>query len=245
MKFNSTTDKDGMIQYCEVLLGMADTDISGDTTLLKQFTMLINTYYRQVNSWIWHATGTWEYDDSNYSNLPIATTNLGEDEQQDYEMPSDAQKVDRVEVLDSDGNYQDLKPFDKSQIKGSSMTEFLETAGMPRYYDLVGRSIFLYPKPSSDNVTLSRGLKVYISRDIAEFASSDTTTEPGFVENFHAILPLGASLDYCIAYMPDAVSKMNYIKSRLNDLKEELQNFYGSRHRDMKTKFIPKRRKYT
>jgi len=189
MYFNITASGSaaGLIQDCENLLGMAATEISSDTALMKRFTKDINIYYRRVNSWIWESTGTWEYDDSNFTDFPIATSTIV-DEQQDYEIPSTAQKIDRVEVLDSDGNYQLLKPFDKSEIKSSSMSEYQETAGMPIYYDLVGRSVFLYPKPSTTYVTATKGLKLYFTRDIDEFAYTDTTTAPGFVSNFHRLL---------------------------------------------------------
>jgi len=176
MIFNDETNNTGLIQDCESLLGMTDTDISGDTTLLKTFTRFINVWYRRVNSWIWESTGTWEYDDSNWDDLPIATTTIVDD-QQDYELSSIAQKIDRVEVLDSAGNYQLITPIDKSEIKSSSMSEFYETAGMPRYYDLVGRSILLYPKPDTSKVTAAKGLKVYFTRDIKEFAYKEGTAD--------------------------------------------------------------------
>jgi len=241
MDFSDTTNKDGLIQDCELLLGMADGDISGNATLLKQFTMLIYAWYRRVNSWIWEVTGTWEYDDSNYTDLPIATTTIV-NEQQDYEIPSVAQKIDRVEVLDSDGNYQLITPIDKSQIKTSAMSEFYETPGLPTCYDLIGRSLVLYPKPSISNVTAAKGLKLYFTRDIDEFASTATTTAPGFVSNFHRILSLGASYDYAISY--EMNTKANFLKGQINEMVEELKKFYGQRHRDMPTRFEPKRRNY-
>lgn len=244
MKFNDTTAKSGIIQACETYLGMEDGCISGDAILLKQFTMLVNGYYRRVNSWIWEATGVWEYDDSNYTDLPIATTTIVND-QQDYELPSTAQKVDRVEILDINGDYKLLKPLDKSQIKESALSEFLETPGLPIYYDLIGRSVFLYPKPDTAKVTADLGLKIYFTRDVDEFVSGDTDTEPGFVNNFHSILPLGASLDYVLGYMPEETSKMNNFRIQLKNLKDELKKFYSSRHREIKARIDPKRRNYT
>jgi len=232
MQFSDTSNKTGLIQDCELLLGMSDGDISGDATLLKKFTTLINAWYRRVNSWIWEVTGTWEYDDSNWTDLPIATTTIV-DEQQDYEIPSTAQKIDRVEVLDSAGNYRLLKPIDKSQIESQAMSEFQESPGMPVYYDLIGRSILLYPKPSTDVVTASKGLKLYFTRDIKEFSSTDTTAEPGFVSNFHRILSLGAAYDFAVSY--DMGTKA---------IVRELKNFYGTRHRDFPARFSPKKRNY-
>ena len=242
MKFSDTTNKTGLIQDCETLLGMADTGISGDATLLKVFTRMINAWYRRVNSWIWEVTGTWEYDDAEWTDLPIATTTIL-DNQQDYELSSTAQKIDRVEVLDISENYQLITPIDKSQIKTSAMTEFQETAGMPRYYDVIGRSVFLYPKPDTTKVTATKGLKVYFSRDIDEFDSGDATREPGFTSNFHRILSLGASYDYAIAY--EITTKANFLKGQINELTSELKNFYATRHRDFPTRISPRRRNYT
>jgi len=241
MQFNDTTTKMGIIQDCEMLLAMTDGNISGNATLIKIFTRLINSWYRRVNSIIWEVTGDWEYDDSNWTDLPIATTDLV-DEQQDYEIPSTAQKVDRVEVKDSEGNYQLITPIDKSQIKTSAMTEFEETSGMPIYYDLLGRSLFLYPKPDAASVTLTAGLKIYVSRDVDAFLYTDTTKEPGFVSNFHRILSLGASYDYAFSY--EMGTKANFLKGQINELREELRDFYGARHRAMPVRISPKRRNY-
>ena len=199
-------------------------------------TRSINEWYKKAVSWIWQATGTWEYDDSNYSDFPIATADLV-DAQQDYTLPSTAQKIDRVEVLSSTGDYFLIKPIDKSMIKGQAMSEFYETAGFPKYYDLVGSSLLLYPKPASGNVTTTAGLKVYFTRDIGVFNSSSTTTEPGFAEPFHRILSLGAALDYAIARR--MWDRVNPLKAQLNELKVELQEFYGNRHRDMKVRINP------
>lgn len=222
----------GLIQDCEDLLGMSAADISGDATKLKAFTKNINAWYRRVNSWIWRRVSDWEYDDSNFTDLPIAVCDLV-NAQQDYEIPSVAQKIDRVEVLDSSGDYTLLSPIDKSQITSDAMSEYLETSGLPEVYDLVGRSLMLYPKPSSSEVTTTDGLKLYFSRDIQEFPVSATTTEPGFVSNFHRILSLGASLDYCIGYIPDDVNKINNLRAELNDMKGELEQFYTTEHRGM------------
>ena len=245
MQFLDTTGKTGLINDCETLLGMADAEISGDTTLLKVFTRLINVWYRRTNSWIWEATGTWEFDDSNATDMPIATTDLvttAGSEQQDYEIPSTAQKIDRVEVLSVNGDYATVKPIDKSEVKGTAMSEFYETPGMPVYYDLVGRSVFLYPKPGANYVTETDGLKMYFTRDIVEFTSTDTTDEPGFVNNFHRILSIGASMDYATSYGMD--SRVPSFQKQLDELKGELKRFYGSRNRNRKLKINAPRRKY-
>lgn len=245
MKFNVTSSNEsgGLIQQCETLLGMDPGTISGNSSLLKIFTTNINTYYERVNSWIWESTGDWEYDDSNATTLPIATTNLiiG---RSDYEIPTNAQRLERVEVLDVDGNYSLILPIDKSQFRRTAMSELYKTPGMPKFYDSIGRSIILYPAPGSGYVTTQDGLKVYVSRKIIKFTPSNSTQEPGFDEDFHSILALGASLMYAIGYMPNDVNRINNIRADLRAMIKELKAFYGSRHRDFSTKINPKRRNY-
>jgi len=237
MKFNSTVSKDGLIQDCETLLGMEDAFISRDSTKLKQFTRMINNRMKQVNSLVWQATGAWEYDDSNQSDLPIATTTLVAD-QQDYEMPSYLQKIIRVEVKDANGNYVLLQEIDQSDIT-SAMTEFYETASMPVCYDLIGNSIFLYPKPSATDVTLALGLKIYFSREVKEFNSTATSTEPGMPDNFHRMLSIGAALDWCMGYSSDDASRINNLRGEWNAYQQEIQQFFGTRNVPRKLKINP------
>ena len=242
MNYNSTasTAAAGLIQDCEDLLGMSANEIAGTSALMKVFTKNINEWYKRVNIWIWKNTGNWEYDDSNFTDLPIATTTLVHN-QQDYEIPSVAQRLDRIEVLNSAGDYQLLNPIDKSQIT-KSMSEYLETAGLPRYYDLVGRSVMLYPKPASGSVTTSAGLKLYFSRTVDQFLYTDTTASPGFNVDFHRILSLGAAYDYAMSY---ELRVLPYLKGQLGEMEKELKHFYAHRHRGMLPKFRPKRRNYT
>jgi len=200
------------------------------------FTRSANVWYRDADTWIWEVTSTWEFDDSNWTTLPILTTTLVAN-QYDYTIPSTARKVDRAEILDSSGNYQLITPINKEQITTAAMTEYLETAGMPKEYDLTGRSILLYPKPSASAVTTAAGLKMYVSRDIDAFATTDTSQEPGFDNHFHPIISLGAALDFCIANGVD--HKKAEIIRELETIKAELREFYSRRHRDMPTRIIP------
>jgi len=202
---------------------------------IAKFTRNANAWYRKADLWIWEATGTWEFDDSNWTTLPVATATLVAG-RSDYEIPSTARKIDRIEILDSGSNYHVLKPFDKSQIENSAMSEFYETDGMPAYYDMVGRSAMLYPSPAAGSVTLVEGIQIYYARDIDEFAITDTNTEPGFDNHFHRIISLGAAYDYCISNDPERIAP---IRIELNNLKAELINHYGSRHRDFRPRMIP------
>ena len=241
MKFSDTTNKNGLIQYCEQLCGFDDAQISGTATLLKQFTGLINSVYREYVASIWRIQSGWQFDDRNHSTLSIATTDLV-DSQYDYELPSTAQQIQRVECLDNDGDYHDLEPFDKAQVKGEAMTELYDTTGFPRYYDMSGRSVLLYPTPGTDNITTTAGLKIYVARDIDEFTSSDTTQEPGFVNNFHALIPLGATKRYGIGKM--MWNTVNSCKEEIKTMEKDFEEFYTRRNKDVKPRIKPKTESY-
>ena len=236
MKINDSAGRLGLYQDARYLVGLEISDTSSYT--IHNFIRNANAWYRKVNSWIWEATSLWEYDDSNYANLPIATTNLV-DEQQDYELPSSAQRIMRVAIKDDSGDWHLLSQIDQSEI-GDAMSEYLETAGLPSQYDIIGRSLMLYPKPSSSDVTLSSGLKIYLAREIDEFTVTDTDTEPGFDSNFHRVCSLGPAQDYLLSnFDPDDIYRINKIAAELKDMKEGIYEFYGARNIAKKDKLNP------
>src|SRR6056297_1044424 len=124
-----------------------DSDSYSDSTLERN----LNRWYRTAVAWIWEASGTWEYDDSNKSTLPVATTDLGDD-REDYSLPADAQRLVAVEIKNAQGDWKALEEIDKSQMN-TGPSEFYDEPGLPQWYDTLGNSIVLYPPPSSDNVT--------------------------------------------------------------------------------------------
>jgi len=234
VKFNDVVNEQGLCQDARALAGLAVNDTVSYSD--KALTRNINAWYRQVDSWIWDASGTWEFDDSNYTDLPIATTDLVAS-QRDYSIPSTARKILRVEVMDSSGNYNKLTPIDQSGIT-DAMTEFQDETGMPLYYDLVGESIMLYPAPAAANVTTTDGLKLFFSRTIDEFAITDTSTQPGFENNFHRALSIGAALDWANAHdLP--VNLISGLTGQLALQRESIAKFYGIRHSDMQPRIIP------
>lgn len=248
MDFNKTSDRSGLIQDCEDLCNLGATGVSGNTTLLQTFTRYINQWYLKSVAWILEASSTWDWDDSNYTDFPIGTATLVND-QQDYTLPvassgADAStllKVLRVEVKDSAGNYYKLEPFDETQIKSTGLADYEETAGMPRMYREVANSIELYPKPSTSMVTASAGLKVYFQRTPDLFATSDTTQQPGIPQPFHRLLSLGASYDFAIS---KGMQNASALRQEIEQLKGQMQQFFGRRNNDVKVRLMPRRERY-
>lgn len=213
------------------LVGISDTS----QYPIVQFIRNANQWYRKASSWIKASSGTWEYDDSNWTDLPEGTTTLVAG-QQDYSLDTTIQEIERVEVLDVDGNYQKLKQLDQSQISGA-MDEFMETDGMPSYYDVRGFSLFLYPAPAAASVTTALGLKVYFSRDIKEFGITSTSTEPGINADFHRIISLGSAYDYCLSNGIE--DRKKGLRDELEIYKNELSTQSTKRNREFGNKVIP------
>lgn len=241
MKYLDTSNTDNSIyHYATFLLGKIVTDTT--SLPVKAFCRSANTYYRKAAYFIWRNTAGWEFDDSNYATLPTGTTTIV-DKQQDYSLPTNALSIERVEVMGSDGIYKLITRIDKSDVTEEAMSEYYETAGMPRYYDLVGNSILLYPKPSTSYVTATAGLKIYLSRDVSvpttPSAYRTISTEPGFQITFHPYLAYGVAYDYGVAnnYTQD---KMSLLKVALQEQEAQLSDYYAKRDRDYKTKFKPK-----
>ena len=228
MIFSDTALYQGILQDIDFLLFGESTGSSAYATADK--TRNVNRHLDDVVALILQSDGRWQWDDTNNTNLPIGTTTLV-DSQQDYSITG-ATFLDvlRVEVLDSSGNYNLLTPIDQSEVTDQALSEFQKTAGMPRYYDKVGDSIFLYPKPSTSLVTASAGLKVYFQRGASYFAATDTTKVPGFAAPFHRILSVGAALDY--AYANDMANKIRVLEPQLLKLQTALATFYSQRSRD-------------
>jgi hypothetical protein len=197
----------------------------------------MNIAYRDVARIIWESDGGWNYDDANATTLPKATTTLVHG-QQDYSLPSTAQRVERLEILDGAGNYIKLNPLDKDEIR-TGLPEFLGgTYGTPLYYELVGESILLYPTPHSAQVTLAAGLTIYMNRDVTDIAVSATTTSPGFASPFHRILSYAATLDF----IQDNQDRQFYILQK-ERLEQGMRTYYSKRGQEIKTRIKPKGRR--
>jgi len=228
MQFRDATNNKGLVDDVCFL-----TRTTTASYAINDIARNINQAYHDVARLIWTVADDWQYDDSNKTDLPIATTNLVHS-QQDYELPSTAQMIERVEVLDSNSNYQLVKEIDKSDVN-IALSEYYESDGLPIYYDLMGRSVFLYPAPSSASVTTAAGLKLYFGRNVTEFAPTATTATPGFATAFHRILSVSAALDF-----EQNTQRMAHLERMKDSLVRGLIKFYSKRHKEYRTRIKPR-----
>jgi len=201
----------------------------------------LNRWYRIAANWIWDATGTWEYDDTSKTDLPVATADLSQDKDV-YELHQDTQRIIEVEIKDS-GDWYDLDEIDKSQMDVAP-SEYYDDNGTPVAYDTLADTIVLYPTPDE---TVSNGLRVHVSREVDSLA--DSADVPGFNEQFHRILSLGAALDWAIAY-GDGHKEVDIRRQLFGDqtvpgMRKELEKFYGRRNRDTRLGWSPEKTNYS
>lgn len=230
MQFYYATNKDDLYSDIDYLCGST----SASYPILDKRRNIYNAY-NDVSRLIWEVAYGWQYDDSNRTDLPVAQTTLVHG-QQDYAMPTNSQRIERVEVKNSGGDYVKLKAIDTRDI-GVAIDEFQETAGMPIYYDMIGRSIMLYPTPASGDVTLASGLQVVVSRDVSAFASA-STAEPGFARPFHRLLSLSAAIDFT----RDSQEQQRFVQMR-DRLEKGLIRFYSKRSEENRTSIEPSGKK--
>lgn len=226
MQYNDTTSYTGIIQEIERLTDLGIGTISGDTANMKNFTAMANNENRRIWSLIFRSTGSWEYDDSNNTDLPEATADLTSGTGK-YALPSTALTVGRLEIKDSAGTWITLDPFNKDVVE-TGLDEFFDASGISRFYRLVGNTIELYPTP---NYNSTGGLKVYFDREAFDFDTSDTTQTPGFASPFHKLLPLKVAIEWLDIKQPTSPSLAGY-RNKEQKMEIDLMHFYATRWKD-------------
>jgi hypothetical protein len=233
MQFNNTTDINGIIQLCEDYTNLGNTGISGNATLLKKFTAYANETNREIWSVIFNNYGGWQYDDSNQTDLPIATTALVED-QATYPIPSGSYTIRHIEWKDTSGVWNKLQPLTTEQIADhQALSEFEKTPGNPKYYTMLNDTVTLYPAP---DFAQADSLRVHFDRGSHDFVSSDTTATSGFIPEFHGVIPVGASMRYWFA-KPQGTDAYNKLAIEYEKMKSNIGKYYSQK---FKEKFPPK-----
>lgn len=237
MKLYDTTNTYNSIYHFTLsLLGIPSTDTT--TLPMADFVRSANVWLRNAKEKIWQNQNFWEYDDSNHDDMNIAMTDLVVD-QQDYVLPIDTDDVTGVEVKNENGDWKKLIPL-TYEDKNYAKQEFMKTAGMPSYYELSGNVISLYPKPGSGYVTTTKGLTLYVSRDINGFDLTSTSIErePGIPRQFHDYVGFGVAHDQAIKMGLN--DKWQQISILLKNKEKEIKDHYSRRQKDIKTKIRPR-----
>jgi hypothetical protein len=202
----------------------------------------------RIASLLMHADGRWEYDDSNYTDLPIATTTVTSG-QQDYSLPTTQLRVLRAEIKDSNGDWQKLETYDQQDEPFYALSEVDTESGLPDRYNVLGNSVILYPNP---DYTQAASLKIYFQRGALKYdytantnagqftdgtGSGATTDAPGFNLMFHDLITDWASYNYAVANgLPSASGFAEQIGLKEDAIKKE----YAKRNPDDRPIMRPK-----
>lgn len=191
----------------------------------------LNIAYNDTTADLFLSDGRWQWDDTNQTDLPVATAALVSG-QQDYTIPGAQLIIDRVEILPQGGNYfYRVLPRDVSDPMWGSTLLGIDniSQGAPIYYDISGTSILLYPIPGFSQAA---SIKVYFRRAQVDFTAGDLSTgtiAPGFASLFHDILAYKVAYDYAIINIPQlATGYWNTVQLKTAKLKA----FYALRERD-------------
>jgi len=234
MVFNDVTTGQGIIQEIDFLVNTDATKFP-----IEDKTRIINRWYERTIGRILETDGRWQWDDTNYTDLPIATTNLTSG-QEDYSFAVAHLRVTRMEVKDTNGTWRWLQPIDQNDDRRRSLTELGNQTGVPIWYDKLANSVFLYPKP---NYSQTLGLKAYFQRTADLFVATDTTKEPGFASIFHRLLALGPALEYASANGLNA-NKIKVLRDEVAQLELDIKEFYSKKSKDEQVGLYARRYRY-
>lgn len=224
MQYSNSVTKVGIVEDIDYLIGTNSSSYP-----IEDKTRNVNRKYDEVVSLILQSDATWKWDDTNNLTQPSTSITMTQGTNAVSIPDTTYLTINRVEVLDINGNYKLLTPISEKEIT-QAKSEFMKTDGTPIYYEKVGAFLNLYPAPSSSNVTLASGLKVYYQRDASYFATTDTTKVPGFAAPFHRLLSYGAALDFAIANSLNG--KINILTPLIQKMEQGLIEFYSSREKD-------------
>lgn len=214
MQFLDSTYQQGLVEDARFLVGANSV-----TYPIADLTRNINRRWEEAKNYLYLSDGTWQSAETTYSqNLVLGT--------QGYTIPRTHIKILRVEILTADGSSKRLEAFDKSEVK-NSIRDFENVDGEPRFYEVTGQTMNLYPAP---NYASTNGLTWWDQGVPDYFDTSDTTAETDLIQTVDRYLSVGAALDYAIAKV---LNNKNDLQDHLTSLKDQLEMIANRRHGDV------------
>jgi len=180
-----------------------------------------------------------QLDDTNHTKLPIGTTDLTAS-QSDYSFLTDEEgnritNLTRVDILDADGLYRQLRPIDQAELKGWALDEWMKTNDKPQYYDKIADNVIrLYPTPAT---SVTNGLKYYFQRAPSYFTASDTTKQPGVADDLHRGFVVASAYDCALTL---GLANLQPLSVELQKEEQKIDDYFASRLTDEPNQIIPK-----
>lgn len=184
-----------------------------------------------VLSLIFNKSSVWQFDDTNFTDYPILTTDLVSG-QRDYAFTTDNSgnlilDIFRVMVMGEDGVFRDLEAINQNEKDSqSTIADGQNLTGTPTSYAKTGNGIFLDKIPSYNK---TGGLKIYVNREMSHFTTADTTKKAGFAGHLHEYLALRPSYYFA---MRNGLTNKNDIGVEMMKFERLIQEYYGQRNKD-------------
>lgn len=225
MVFSDTTNNLGIVQQVRQLLR-----VDSNQWATSKIVNSVNNYLDYVTGYAIGADRRFQWDDTNHTKLPIGTTNLVAN-QSDYSFLTDEQgntiiTLTRIDILDSNGVWTQLKKFDQSETD-LALGSLFSTTGFPEYYDKIADNIIrLYPTPSA---SVTSGIKFYFQRTGSYFAATDTTKSPGVSPLLHRGFVIAAAYDGALTLGLANLQALG-VERQLEE--EKMIRYFGDRNQD-------------
>jgi len=232
MVFSDTVTNTGIVQQTRALMRVDSTQWA-----TSNITNSTNNWLDRIFNYGVGIDRNFQLDDTNHTKLPIGTTNLIAD-QSTYSFLTDQDgnritNITRIDVLNSAGNWTQLKKIDAKEIVGA-LDEYKKTAGIPQEYDLVADNVVkLYPKPIAN---VAEGIKYYFQRTPSYLLATDTTKQPGVASFLHRGFVVASAYDGAVAL---GLPNLNALAVELQKEEGKMRDYFSLRNTDSKKRMIP------
>lgn len=223
MFFNSSDKSTSIIGDIDFLLyGTSET--FNDSYTLADRTRNINITLDETVAEMFKADPNWDYDDTTNTDFPIATTDLvaGQD---NYSFPDSTLVINRVRIMDSNGDLRTLEPVTRAELSDSE----LQATGRPTKFYKKGGSLLPIPIP---DYGATGGVEIEFQRGANHFETTDVNVSPGFNSLFHQILSVGAALRYALGN--GMREKVTFLGGYKTEIMKNIREHYQTRSKDEK-----------
>lgn len=226
IQFSSPTDQQGIVEQTR---NMERVDSNQWPT--SRIVASVNNYLDMITGFAIGADKTFQWDDTNHSDLPIGTTDLVAN-QSNYSFLTDQQgnsivTLTRIDILDPNGVWRQLRAIDQTDLTGIGLDAIFPQAALPMYYDKIADNIIrLYPTPAT-SVTAS--LKFYFQRTPSYFVATDTTKSPGVSPLLHRGFIIAAALDCALTL---GVDNLASLQGEMQKENQKMIRYFADRNQD-------------
>lgn len=200
-----------------------------DASLIRD----LNEELRAIQTHILRDRGVLEFDDVNYTDLPVATLPLvvGQTaykiiDDQTGNLISTIHKV----AVNVDGEFKDVPRKTVAEGQQDALLDS-QSATIPDCYYEIGNSIVFAQKPA-----MAGTIKVWFDRDIDLILTSDTTKVPGVPVAYHSLAAYRTAYNYAL---DKGLSNQDRILRRIQMEEERLAQYEANRRADEATVMSP------